>query len=112
MMADRQTTGGYAKIASIINVDIPLFAQLRPGQKVQFEKCTVQEAQRLIREAARAWEDHCRKLEESDPTRVKRQPFTVVTARSAAPETGVVRRGGWGSRWSSRRSSYWKRLGK
>ena len=29
MMADRQTTGGYAKIASLINVDIPLFARKR-----------------------------------------------------------------------------------
>ncbi|MBR2187892.1 MAG: biotin-dependent carboxyltransferase family protein [Eubacterium sp.] len=62
MMADRQTTGGYAKIASIINVDIPLFAQLRPKQVVMFERCTVQEAQRLIREADRAWKEHCRKL--------------------------------------------------
>lgn len=62
MMADRQTTGGYAKIASIINVDIPLFAQLRPGQKVRFTRCTVQEAQELLREADRKWKEHCRKL--------------------------------------------------
>ena len=38
MRADRQTTGGYAKIAAIITLDIPRFAQLRPGQKVQFEQ--------------------------------------------------------------------------
>ncbi len=71
MMADRQTTGGYAKIASIINVDIPLFAQLRPGQKVQFERCSVQEAQELIREADKKWKEHCRKLEKSAPSGFK-----------------------------------------
>ncbi len=62
MMADRQTTGGYAKIASIINVDIPLFAQLRPGQKVLFTRCTIQESQRLMREANKAWKEHRRNL--------------------------------------------------
>ncbi|MBQ9063688.1 MAG: biotin-dependent carboxyltransferase family protein [Eubacterium sp.] len=62
MMADRQTTGGYAKIASIINVDIPLFAQLRPGQKVRFTRRTVQEAQALMREADKAWREHCSQL--------------------------------------------------
>ena len=63
MMADRQTTGGYAKIATVISTDIPLFAQLRPGQKVQFEKTTVRKAQELIREWDKMWKEHCRMLE-------------------------------------------------
>ncbi|MDO5132033.1 MAG: biotin-dependent carboxyltransferase family protein [Eubacteriales bacterium] len=67
MMADRQTTGGYAKIATVISVDIPVLAQLRPGQKVQFAKCAVQEAQRLIREADSAWKQHRRMLDEGIP---------------------------------------------
>ena len=71
MMADRQTTGGYAKIASVINVDIPLFAQLRPGQEVQFKQCTVQEAQALMREADARWREHCRMLEQSGPPTVR-----------------------------------------
>ncbi|MDO4490924.1 MAG: biotin-dependent carboxyltransferase family protein [Lachnospiraceae bacterium] len=50
MMADRQTTGGYAKIATVIHVDIPQFAQLRPSQRVRFQAVTVQEAQKLYRE--------------------------------------------------------------
>lgn len=37
MLADRQTTGGYAKIATVISVDLPLLAQARPGTKVHFE---------------------------------------------------------------------------
>lgn len=47
MMADHQTTGGYTKIASVISVDLPKAAQLKPGCKVRFEKVTVEEAQDL-----------------------------------------------------------------
>ena len=32
MLADHQTTGGYAKIATVIGADLPVLAQLRPGQ--------------------------------------------------------------------------------
>ena len=107
MMADRQTTGGYAKIASIINVDIPLFAQLRPGQMVQFERCTIDEAQRLIREAAAAWEKHCRLLKESDPAVLKKKAapsgFILKTvSRDPGDRADVsgntARGGGWRSR--------------
>ncbi|WP_070000173.1 biotin-dependent carboxyltransferase family protein [Cellulosilyticum sp. I15G10I2] len=49
MMADRQTTGGYAKIASVIRVDLPHVAQLKTGDKIRFKKVTVQEAQLLYR---------------------------------------------------------------
>lgn len=31
MMADRQTTGGYTKIATVISIDMPLIAQLKPS---------------------------------------------------------------------------------
>lgn len=50
MMADRQTTGGYTKIATIISVDMPLIAQLKPGDKVHFEKIDVLEAHRVLKE--------------------------------------------------------------
>ena len=36
MLADHQTTGGYAKIATVISADLPALAQLRPGQDVAF----------------------------------------------------------------------------
>ena len=36
MLADHQTTGGYAKIATVISADLPALAQLRPGQQVAF----------------------------------------------------------------------------
>lgn len=56
MMADRQTTGGYAKIATVAGIDLPLFAQLRPGMKVRFAPITVQEAGRLYRENEILWQ--------------------------------------------------------
>lgn len=52
LMADRQTTGGYAKIATVISADLPLLAQARPGSTVRFEKVSVQHAHELSRDAA------------------------------------------------------------
>ena len=56
MLADRQTTGGYAKIGTIATVDIPKLVQRQPGCTVRFRPVTVQEAQRLLREEARLFE--------------------------------------------------------
>jgi len=44
LMADRQTTGGYPKIATVISADTPLAGQLAPGDWVQFSPCTRAEA--------------------------------------------------------------------
>ncbi len=48
LLADRQTTGGYAKIASVISVDLPRLVQKKTDQKLRFKKVTVEEAQRLL----------------------------------------------------------------
>jgi|AntAceMinimDraft_16_1070373.scaffolds.fasta_scaffold04348_3 biotin-dependent carboxylase-like uncharacterized protein len=50
MLADRQTTGGYAKIATVISVDIDKFAQIKPGNKIRFRKVDLEEAHRLLLE--------------------------------------------------------------
>ncbi len=50
MLADRQTTGGYAKIATVATVDVPRLVQCGPGRRVAFDRVSVQEAQRLYRE--------------------------------------------------------------
>ena len=52
MVADRQTVGGYTKIAAVISVDLPKIAQSRPGYKVKFERVSIEEAQRLYVEQA------------------------------------------------------------
>jgi antagonist of KipI len=44
LMADRQTTGGYAKIATVISADIRLAGQLAPGDELSFTVCTADEA--------------------------------------------------------------------
>lgn len=53
MMADRQTTGGYAKIATVISADLPLIAQAKPGTKVRFAAVTQQEAAKLYKKDIR-----------------------------------------------------------
>ncbi|WP_343751560.1 biotin-dependent carboxyltransferase family protein [Lentibacillus halophilus] len=50
LMADRQTTGGYNRIATVISVDIPKVAQLPPGSKIRFYPVNVHEAQRRAME--------------------------------------------------------------
>ena len=44
LMADCQTTGGYAKIAAVIGPDLPELAQSRRGDTVRFVQCTMEEA--------------------------------------------------------------------
>lgn len=51
MMADRQTTGGYAKIATVISADLSRAAQARPGTRIRFARVTEAEAIRLRRDA-------------------------------------------------------------
>ena len=44
LMADRQTTGGYPKIATVITADLAIAGQLVPGDKISFQVCTPREA--------------------------------------------------------------------
>jgi antagonist of KipI len=44
LMADRQTTGGYPQIATLITADLPVAGQLAPGDWVEFELCTRRQA--------------------------------------------------------------------
>jgi len=50
MLMDRQTTGGYTKIATVITVDVDRLAQTKPGDRVRFSKVTVEEAHALLKE--------------------------------------------------------------
>ena len=47
LMADRQTVGGYPKIAEVAGVDLHLLAQLRPGDRLRFELVSLAQAQAL-----------------------------------------------------------------
>lgn len=50
LLADRQTTGGYAKIATVASVDIPKLVQRKTDHKIRFQAITVEEAQKLYLE--------------------------------------------------------------
>lgn len=49
LMADHQTTGGYAKIATVISADLPLLAQALPGSTVRFQKVELEEGQKIYK---------------------------------------------------------------
>ena len=50
LLSDRQTTGGYAKIATVASVDIPKLVQRKMDHKIRFKAISVQEAQDLYLE--------------------------------------------------------------
>lgn len=47
MLSDRQTTGGYTKIANAISVDIPKLVQCKYPQRIKFVSVSVEEAQNI-----------------------------------------------------------------
>jgi antagonist of KipI len=53
LLRDRQTVGGYPKIAEVISVDLPKLAQMQPGKKVFFQEVSVETAQQLYAERQR-----------------------------------------------------------
>ncbi len=54
LLADRQTTGGYPRIATVIGADIPAAGRLTAGMKIRFEEIGHEMAVRLLKEQ-RAW---------------------------------------------------------
>jgi antagonist of KipI len=54
LMADRQTTGGYAKIATVITADLSVAGQLAPGGEIRFVTCSHAEALDALRAQERA----------------------------------------------------------
>ena len=57
LLADRQTTGGYPKIATVIGPDLGLLAQLRPGDEVSFEAVEPSEAAQVAKRFAAMLDD-------------------------------------------------------
>ena len=55
LMADRQTTGGYPQIATVITADLPLAGQLAPGDWIEFALCTRPEAIAALTEQEEAF---------------------------------------------------------
>jgi biotin-dependent carboxylase-like uncharacterized protein len=49
LLADRQTIGGYPKIATVISADLPALGRLPIGAKIRFEQVMIEEAQGMRR---------------------------------------------------------------
>ncbi len=54
LMADHQTAGGYPVIAGVVRADLPVAAQLLPGDKLRFRRTTLDAAQKRWRELMNA----------------------------------------------------------
>lgn len=54
LLADHQTTGGYPRIGQVAAVDIPLLAQLKPGDTLQFQPITLDDAIAALRKEQQA----------------------------------------------------------
>ena len=50
MLAERQTVGGYTKIATVITADLPAVGQCKAGDQIRFRAVEVEEAHRLLRQ--------------------------------------------------------------
>jgi biotin-dependent carboxylase-like uncharacterized protein len=50
LMADRQTTGGYPRIACVVSVDLTLVAQLKPEDQIYFREISLLQAQEIYRQ--------------------------------------------------------------
>ncbi|HUE41745.1 MAG TPA: biotin-dependent carboxyltransferase family protein [Chthoniobacterales bacterium] len=53
LLNDCQTIGGYPKLAHVISVDLPIAAQMRPGDTVRFREVSLPDAHRALAERER-----------------------------------------------------------
>lgn len=74
MMSDRQTTGGYTKIATVITPDLNLLAQMGPGWSLSFEEITLDEAHRVYK----AYQERLSEIE----TALRSRHFPLGNTRS------------------------------
>jgi biotin-dependent carboxylase-like uncharacterized protein len=62
LLADHQTTGGYPKIATVLDCDLDAMMQLRPGDPLHFEAVTPDEAIQIARVSADRRRRYCDSL--------------------------------------------------
>ncbi len=79
LLADHQTTGGYTKIATVIQSDLPVLARRKPGDPITFTAISVEEAE----QAARDHEAHlCRTIK----SMVAPPPMNAIASRNPVDE--------------------------
>lgn len=62
LLSDRQTVGGYPKIATVISSDLPRLGMLKPGEAISFEAVGIEEAVAIRRAQVRRLEELCQSL--------------------------------------------------
>lgn len=67
LMADAQTVGGYPRIAQVCAADLSLLAQKKPGDTIQFQIVSLQEAEELYMKRA----DDLKRIQEALTSLVK-----------------------------------------
>ncbi|MEY4121892.1 MAG: KipI antagonist [Pseudomonadota bacterium] len=55
LLADSQTVGGYPKIATVIQADLPKLAHAKPGSRLRFQSVTGAQARQALKEQREAW---------------------------------------------------------
>jgi allophanate hydrolase len=55
LLADSQTVGGYPKIATVIQADLPKLAHMKPGTRLRFQGVTAAQARQALQEQRTAW---------------------------------------------------------
>ena len=86
LLADRGTTGGYTKIATVISVDLAQVAQAMPGDTMSFRSVTVEEAHQALKEQ----EDVIQHLKDTSPIVFARRRYRAnVDGDTYEVETGL-----------------------
>lgn len=86
LMADRQTTGGYAKIGTVIKEDIVKLAQMASKDTIQFRRISMEDAQQKYRAFYQKLEEIRKSLQASCTAGA--QPDTAGTQSCTADSAG------------------------
>jgi biotin-dependent carboxylase-like uncharacterized protein len=92
LMSDRNTTGGYPKIATVMTADLGRFAQLPAGRGFRFKAVGMTEAQAEVRkfwEMLRTLPDRVRAIENFDLNIEALQDANVAGAAVSAVDAGT-----------------------
>jgi len=89
MMADRQTTGGYAKIGNVIFDDLSILSQSRPNDSIKFIEVDIYEAHKALRDMEEKFIRIKTELDKQQPLAVKKVSNYLINVNGKAYEVLV-----------------------
>ena len=87
LLADRQTTGGYTRIAHVIRADLSKLGQVRPGDRVRFSRVALDEARKAWADKEAALSLRIRPRSSAFEQKNPSAPFRPGRTRSESEET-------------------------